>query len=647
MNEKEIHDYLKKQAESISAPDSLTPEQMEKKLEKVEQTSSTPFFRRHYKAAAAAFLLLLTVAALTGRYFLSGTDGTTVAENGPSVFADRLGYDKAYDAISAFYEQEAQQKDIETDLDMYSASVEKDVETNDGVMYENNESSASSASEQKTIKQDSYTDTDVQVKGVMEGDIVKTDGSYLYSLHEQATGYGITIYSVHGEKVKKVSNISVDNSSVEEIYLEKNRLIIIGYLWDGAQTRPNQGEATTQIEVYDVSSPASPKKLRTQTQSGTYSSSRVVGEYLYTFSEYSVGSEIDKDKPETYIPQINDKAMPEEKVRCVSDVPQKTYMVMTSLVVDGSGNYKDTLSTLGGADVYYVSNEFIYAASDASNTLGSFTKISKFRYADGKFTYQTACQVRGTIENSYYLHEQNGNLCFVYNKRTLTGRSANGLCVLDKNLKQLGEIGNLGNDENIYASYFMENTAYFVTYRETDPVFAVDLTDPADPKLRSELKLPGYSDYLHSFGDGQLVGIGIDEYETSDYWNECAKISVFTVDKKKKVKEAAKKRLTNYANTLAANNRHSVLIDEEQQLVGILANAQEDGRLDYLLYSYNKETGNFKQMLKQKDISSNTRGVRIGCYFYVVDGESGVTCYGFPSCGTPGTMEEPLSFESK
>lgn len=649
MNDQELHDYLRKQAEPISVPDSLTPENIEKKLEKTEQKKRTPFFHRHYKAAAAVLLLLLMITTLTGRHFLSDPSDpageTNVAEKN-SASADRLSYDEAYDAIHTFYEQ---QEDV--DMDLYSAASEKDLaETNDGVKTKTYEESSSGTGMEKMEKKktdDSYTDTDVQVKGIMEGDIVKTDGHYLYSLHEKATGCGITVYRVNGEKVKKVSTISTDNSSVDEMYLEKGRLIVIGNLWDEIQSRPAQGGSTTQIQIYDVSSPASPKKLRTQTQSGTYSSSRVAGNYLYTFSEYSVGSEIDKEQPATYIPLVNDKVIPEEKVRCVSSTPQKTYMVMTSLAVDGSGNYTDTISTLGGADVYYVSNEFIYTAADASSALGSFTKISKYRYTDGKFTYQTACQVRGTIKNSYYLHEQNGNLCFVYHKRKLSGQMTNGLCVLDKNLKPVGEIGNLGNDENIYASYFMENMAYFVTYRETDPVFAVDLTDPAKPKLKSELKLPGYSDYLHSFGDNQLAGIGIDEYETGDYWIDCAKISVFTINNKKKVTESAKKRLPAYAGTLAANNRHSVLIDEERQLIGLLADSQEEERIDYLLFSYNKETGKFKQMLKQKDISTSTRGVRIGDYFYVVDGEHGVTCYGFPTCGTPGTLEEPLSFEAK
>lgn len=644
MNEKELQEYMKKMAENISAPDSLKPEIIEEKLTHAEQKKHSPFFRRRNLVAAAGLLLFLTAAAVAGIQFLpkpeTTSDPVTVADN-TAAPADKLSYEEAYKSIHAYYET---QKLTELNGSM-------DMESDDVIMYENESTGNSSDNAPKAAKdkQQDFTNTDVQVDGVMEGDIVKTDGSYLYSLHEEPTGCGITVYSVNGAKVKKVSNISTDHNSVNEMYLEGDRLIIIGYLWESVQTNPSQGDQTTQIEIYDVSDPAKPKVLRTQTQSGTYITSRVSGGYLYTFSKYSVTSEIDKDKPETYIPKINDTVLPEEKVRYVDKAPEKNYMVMTSLAVDGASNYTDTVSTLGGADVYYVSNETIYNTEDISGSLGNFTKISKYLYKDGTFTFKTSCQVRGSIRNSYYLHEQNGNLCFVYNKTTLTGRMTNGLCILDSDLKLLGEISNLGNEERIYASYFMENTAYFVTYRETDPVFAVDLSDPAKPKLKSELKLPGYSDYLHSFGDNRLIGIGIDEYEIDEYddFDECAKISIFSVNKKKKITETAKTRLKDYQSTTAEKDRHSVLIDEKWQLVGFPAYNWDSDDMDYLLYSYNQKTKTFTQLLKQKDISAQTRGLRIGDYFYVVDGETGVTSYKFPKSGKPGTLKKPLSFEEK
>lgn len=98
------------------------------------------------------------------------------------------------------------------------------------------------------------------------------------------------------------------------------------------------------------------------------------------------------------------------------------------------------------------------------------------------------------------MHEYKGNFAFVYTDwRNET--STNGICILDKNMNTLGKIENLGNDETIYASYYIGSMAYFVTYRQTDPVFAVDISNPKKPVVKAKLKLPGFSSYLHSFGE--------------------------------------------------------------------------------------------------------------------------------------------------
>lgn len=625
MNEKEIQEYIRKQTENITAPDSLDPHQIEKQLEQREQRTAKPFPRRHRMVAVACCFLLVFGTVLAGRFFLQTNDsdeaGIAVAEKEETASADQLSYEEAYESICSYYE-------AQTDSELNGSG--------SGIVYEAEEDTEMVA---PSTKKDSYTDTDVQVEGVMEGDIVKTDGHYLYSLHDETTGYGVTIYSVKGKEVKKVSNIAVENSSSGEIYLEGDRLILIGTPWESDSA--DEGWTSTQIDIYDVSHPASPKKLRTQNQSGSYSTSRVVDGYLYTFTKYRVASDPDQEDPKTYIPQINGKNVPEDSVRCIEKGSHNTYIVMTSLAIDGSKDYTDTLSTLGGADVFYVSSSHIYATDTTYQWSGilnfnyssePMTKIAKYHFEKGKFTYQKARKIRGTIADSYCMHEQDGNLCLVYN-RDLNSGLTNGLCVLDEDLNLLGEIGNLGRDESIYASYFMDNTAYFVTYQETDPVFAVDLSDPSHPKLKSELKLPGYSDYLHSFGNNQLIGIGIDE-------DDAVKMSVFSIGKNKKLTETSRKALTSYISAMSSLDRHSVLVDEEWQLIGFPASNRDSDETDYLLYSYNQETGKFKQMLKQKNVTTNTRGIRIGGYFYVVDDEKGVTSYSFPTCGTPGTLEE-------
>ena len=636
MNDKEIREYIKKQTASILPPKSLEPEKIEEKLAEVQQKKTTPFVRRRNLVAAACLLLvLITSVTFAGTHFLRGQnadEGTVMADKEKTSSEDQLSYEDAYESIRSCLESHR-----ESTMSSDSAI---GIAPEEDIVYE----SENTGSAPKSATED-YTDTDVQVDGIMEGDLVKTDGSYLYSLHDTATGNAITIFRANGEKVKKVSSIYIESNRVHEMYLGKDRLIVISTPWETEYENGNESRirhAQTKLYIYDISDPSSPKELKTQTQSGTFSTARVSGDYLYTFSLHTIYSEIDKDKPETYIPQVNGCVIPEDRVRYIDKNPRQSYMVMTSLAIDGSKDFTDSLCTLGGAEVFYVSNNFIYSAQPDNGMLVDFTKIAKYRYQKGKFNYETNCKVRGNIRDSYYMHEQDGNLCFVYNKTTFGGESVNGLCVLDKNLKQLGEIGNLGVTEDIYASYFMDNMAYFVTYRQTDPVFAVDISNPADPELKSELKLPGFSDYLHSFGENQLIGLGIGE----DKWGQCAKMSIFTIGKNKEIKEAAKKELSDYARTLASHDRHSVLVDEERQLVGFTAQSEDSGDYDYLLYSYNTESGKFKQMLRQTGISTSTRGVRIGEYFYVVDGERGVTCYAFPTCGTPGTLEEPLAFES-
>lgn len=636
MNEKEIRDYIKRKADNIPTPDSLKPQHMEEQLEQIVQKKTSRLFpRRHHIVAAACLFLFVLGTVLAGRYFLRAGNpdeaGTSVADQEETNSAGQLSYDEAYESICSYYEATTY-GELNGGYDIALENTED---------FENYSNEATTSSSSKT-NGDSYTNTDVQVDGVMEGDIVKTDGSYLYSLHDETTGYGITIYSVHGTKVKKVSNITIESSSSGEIYLEGNRLILIGTPWESDDA--DKSTDLTQIHIYDVSDPASPKKLRTQSQSGSYSTSRIVDGYLYTFTRCVIGADPDKADPSTYIPQINEQNVPESSVYSIDEGSHNTYIVMTSLAVDGSKEYTDTLCTLGGADVFYVSDQHIYTTDTTYEGAGSqsfdysaetMTKIAKYRFQKGKFDYQRSRKIRGTIHNSYYMHEKDGNLCFVYNRSSSSGIT-NGLCVLDEKLELLGEIGNLGRDESIYASYFMGDTAYFVTYRETDPVFAVDLSDPANPELKSELKLPGYSDYLHSFGDNRLIGIGIDE-------DDSVKMSVFTIDKK--ITEAAKKALTNYTSAMSSLDRHSVLVDEEWQLIGFPASSWNSNESDYLLFSYKPKTGTFQQILKQKKVSANTRGIRIGDYFYVVDDEKGVTSYPLAS-GTPGTLENP-SFESR
>lgn len=659
MNEHDVEKYIKKKSQDIPVPPSLSPDVMEEKLSDVTQKRQRPFRIRGSVVAAAACLLLLVAGGVTARQYFGMKNmdpgvvdkQLSIADNeanntvvAPS--ADLLGYEKAYEAIEEYFNTvHGEYASYDHEEDMATA------EESTGAAAPGQD--ANSSANEGVQKVADYSDTDTQVDGVMEGDIVKTDGKYIYTIQENSTGSKVKIYSVDGKEVEQVTNIELEDCSTKEMYVEKDRLILINSLWNTDEREELRGikyflSSKTEIIIYDTGNMQSIKRVRTQTQSGTYSTSRVTDGYLYTFTDYSVnGDQIKKEQPDTYIPQINDKCMESDDVRCISDDKDNRYMVMTSLPVDGSQDFTDSLCALGGSEVYYVSNDNIYSAKVLSTWMDDnldehYTDISKYSYHKGTFEFVAKRRVRGLIQNSYYLHEYEGNLCYVYTRYKSNGTTTNGIVTLDDKLKKLGELDNLGVRERIYSSYYIDNIAYFVTYRETDPVFAVDLAKPEEPVLLSELKLPGFSSYLHSFGDGLLLGIGEQDEEDEDDGDfyRHAKISVFSIKDNYNLKEICKKLIRD-SETYAAENHKAVFVDEERKIIGLGVQYDNDyGFSHYDVYSYaNKK---LTKLLSQQSISSysDLRGLRIGEYFYVVDPGREITVYDMPEEGQQNKMKK-------
>ena len=667
MNEHELEQYIKKQAENIPTPPELSPEAVEKRLSGMPQKNKKPLRPRSGLVAAAACMLLLLVGGITAKQLLitsppkKTVKPETIAENPApeEIPQDISGYENAYEVLQEYREIQEQETDMVFEENASAADADRTRDTEKEAFSPDKQYKASSGSGSSD-----YSDTDVQVEGVMEGDIVKTDGRYIYTLQKESVGSSVTIYSVNGKEVAKVSDIDMENCNVNEMYVEKNRLIVISSLWEENNRRyedkdiyyPSSG--TTQISIYDIENPAYPEKLLSQKQSGNFKTSRISGGYLYTFSQYSVNTaKLEEDTPETYIPLINDTCIKSENVRCISNDASCRYMVMTSLPLDGTSGFSDSICALGGADVYYVSNENIYCTNRAnsSGSFGrifdeSFTNISKYSYDNGSFRFVAKRKVRGIIKDSYYMHEYKGNLCYVYTRTHSNGKTSNGIVTLNAHLKKLGELDKLGKNERIYSSYYMDNIAYFVTYRETDPVFAVDLSDASNLKLLSELKIPGFSSYLHAFGDGLLLGIGQEESNEDNDWEMCAKLSIFSIQDNHDIQEICKKLLRSdskrelFSSTIAADNHKAVFVDEERKLFGfgIQYDTYTQSKLDsrYEVYSY---AGNkLQKILSQKNVFSysDVRGIRIGEYFYVVEPEQGITVYSMPEAGQTKPMQK-------
>ncbi len=248
--------------------------------------------------------------------------------------------------------------------------------------------------------------------------------------------------------------------------------------------------------------------------------------------------------------------------------------------------------------------------------------------------------VKGTLRDDMAMNEYQGYLRLVTTvesqnvqeiKDDVTGEvlgydgmdriTTNSLYVLDEKLDVAGKIENLAKDELVYSARFMGDTGYFVTFRQTDPLFSVDLSDPKQPKVLGELKISGFSEYLHFYREDLLLGIGMEADENTGV-TEGLKLSMFDISNPADVKEQSRQNLSDYHYAQALYEYKAVLIDTEKNIFGFQAEGYgEEMKNSYLLYSY--EDGAFKEVLSidcsDSDMYSwRVRGTYIGDCFYLM-----------------------------
>ncbi|MBR1742802.1 MAG: beta-propeller domain-containing protein, partial [Lachnospiraceae bacterium] len=509
--------------------------------------------------------------------------------------------------------------------------------------------------------EEDYTGTDLQVVGVDEGDRILTDGRYFYTL--QGDGYDdecvFHIVSVDGKKTEEISRIAFPKFYFQNMYRFRQRIFLIGRLDDTTEESEDfyyDANPQTVVYVIDISDKEHPKKEYTRKQDGYYTNSRLTGGYLYLFSGYELPRYRLKDykqsEPSGYVPSVDGEIIPENRLYAPAKKGDGSYTVMTSLDLNHPASFSDRAAIYGHYRNFYMSQEHFYIVQstftwlrhwfnytegaaedtdtiDTEETDEEDSLITRFSYEDGKFLLKAKGKFSGETSGSYAFHEYKGNLCVVYTK--YDEKTTNGLYVFDDSLEKIGEIGDLGVDEEIYASYYIDHMAYFVTYRNTDPVFAVDIENPRRPKLCSELKLPGYSDYLHSFGKEYMLGLGVHN-DGENFEEERYKLSLFRIDEDQSLEETERKILPykSWDYFLFNQDHREVFVDEERGLVGFYLHYEAYGnRFEYLLY---RKNGDKLERIWKKtvDVKGKTydldelRGFRIGEIFYVVSGSGQV-----------------------
>ena len=196
-------------------------------------------------------------------------------------------------------------------------------------------------------------------------------------------------------------------------------------------------------------------------------------------------------------------------------------------------------------------------------------------------------------------------------------KSTNSLYVLDENLETVGGIHDLAEDENVYSARFMGDTGYFVTFRQVDPLFSVDLSDPENPKITGELKIPGFSEYLHPYGEGLLLGIGMDVDENG-MTTEGVKLSMFDISDPSSVQEVCTYVIENMYGTDVYNYK-AVFVDVEKNLFGFAAYGDS---MKYYMFSYDEADGFREVFSRTLSGYGDIRGLYVNDTFYLVVGNT-------------------------
>jgi len=534
-----------------------------------------------------------------------------------------------------------------------------------------------------------FSETNVQVAGIDEPDIVKTDGKEIYFSREgyyywdqfdfETTRMIMPPQRNGGTSLIKAFpladlalDVKIDKNG--QLLLNKNVLVIFN------------GE---KIYGYNVSDPKNPKeKWNVELDEQNY----VIGARLYNGKIYLTTKErVDYDHPCLLEPlAVNGKPL---AINClniyhpVTDMPAD--VIFTAFVINPeSGNVEKNVAFVGSSEssVFYMSESAIYITYPFYQDLVKFTynffnekgkdlipastlnKIKnlisydisptskmtelgiitdKFlnsldnderlkienefqnRMADyykanirelqgtglvkiglDKFEVSANGSVPGTLLNQFSLDEYKGNLRVattigegyfgMFNGISGGRETVNDVYVLDKNLNITGSVKDLGIQEKIYSVRFLEDKGYVVTFRETDPFYVLDLSVPNKPELVGELKIPGYSAYLHPITEDKILGIGKEGSQV--------KISLFDVANPKTPTEKSKYVLNEYWSEIL-NNHHAFLMDAKHEVFFL------PGSQGGYIFSYK---GDQLKLVKAVSNISAKRAIYINDYLYII-----------------------------
>jgi len=420
--------------------------------------------------------------------------------------------------------------------------------------------------------QEDYSGTNVQVAGIDELDTMKTDGAYLYlaGAHDVAIVRGVpaadlAVVARVPAAIPVNETVNVSGATVTGLFVVNDRLVIVAssasyYPFGILQGRPatiaigapaliGPWGGETFVSVYSIVDPTNPVPLFTTSVSGNAVTGRLIAPYVYlVINEFVVKVNDTYVIPSTCV-NGSCEAVPPESIYYDANANEAgTFTNLLAMDVDsGSQNLVSVIT--GYTSTVYMSFDALYLTytkwdipASGPVLFGFATAPSSVRttihkvHVEGMSMEAVAhADVPGTLLNQFSLDEKDGYLrvfTTVDHWSEFSSSQDNNLYILAADLRQVASIEGIAPGEYIRSARFMGDRAYLVTFEKTDPLFVIDVSDPTAPRILGELKIPGYSDYLHPLDEDHLLGIGkntVNATEGDFSWYQGLKIAVFNV----------------------------------------------------------------------------------------------------------------------
>ena len=510
-----------------------------------------------------------------------------------------------------------------------------------------------------------YSGTNVQVAGIDEGDIVKTDGSYIYVL---SGDNALSVIKADGRDSYVVTRLGLGESAYEdskdrwlsesktprEMFVSDGVLAVISNYYRYEESYADDvwsydSDEHCCVDFYDVSDPAEPRHISSLGQDGSILATRLLDGRLYLVSNYWVW-DYDEDEPITFVPRLYEngeaRAMEADCI-AICGTGSTRYAVVGCYDL-ASGSLTASQSLLGGGSTVYMNGENLYVLgstwreeelrsyTESVYTVteyrsGSVTDIYRFDLSGG-LSLAASGSIPGSIDSQFSADEWNGNLRVVAtrdesaysiyrdpvfefeNYRYGGSSTGTGLYILDRGLNLVGSVTDLAPDEFVYSARFDGEMAYFSTFRTVDPLFAVDCSDPANPTVLSALKISGFSEYLHAWTPERLFGFGREADEST---GRAGGLKLVMFDTSNKADVTARHTLNlDAVYSEALYNHRAFFISPEKNIIGFL------GEDDYYIFAYDDDYGFTQLSHFWFDIPEyNVRGLYIGDTAYIVGHE--------------------------